>query len=864
MSSNWFTRWFRGTSAPNRGARRGIRRRARLEVQHLEDRALPSTVTWDGGGTTNNWSEGRNWSRDVAPVAGDDVVFPTSSANPTSFYNLAGGTRINSITFTGSGYTISGANVLDLGAGGTLSSASSGINRFTGPIQFAAVRTIDVASGGSLELTGVLSGSGAFDKTGDGTLTLNGPDANTYTGLTKFEGGVLLLDKGPANGWSIAIPGDFDIQGAGSKIDVKLARDNQIDDNSTVFVTRTANGGATFSLNGFNDTIGGLKMTGGVVDTRRFDAQGRFVSQGILTLNGDVTAQADTNLFANSIILGRIAWDSTCTFTVNDAPGSDIDLVISAEIGGDVLRKEGHGQLRFENAPHQLEINSGTVIFFGSGLAGGVSLRNDGLLTTDASPLVSSARFTGPISTHGGLASTLDETRATFTPATIWDRRSGTGFGDTITYAGPASASGSTTASWVFTGLPPGFYRVFATWPASAANSTKAPYSIFEGSALRATGLVNQELHPTGGPEEDGHDFQQLADVVPIRFGTLKVQLTNQVPTETDGANVIADAIRIERLAGVLNLTGLSRAGDVTLGIGSTYQVDLSSFHRLDASGSFVSSGALLSLKADSFTAPAVGTTYRIVNNGIGSPGTFSNAPDNLDTVDLLAGGQRHIFSVNYAAGDGNDVELIYKNTGTQVSDLTLSPDVINEGERVTLRGALTDPNKGDVLSLRVDWGDGTVQTFTDLDTKPFRFTHTYADNSPHGSPYLVRVEWFDQHGDGNFRKLFVTVNSVPPRLFLGGAVVVYAGEVMSHIGRFTDPGRDTWTATVDYGDGSGTQPLAIPPGQRLVFENHYQEPGSYHVTVTVTDDDGGVTTDDFLVIVQPLPGTRGRGKHRS
>ena len=242
-------------------------RRASLQLHRLEDRALPSTVTWDWGGTNNNWSEARNWSRDVAPVAGDDVVFPTSSANPTSFYNLAGGTRINSITFTGSGYTISGANVLDLGAGGMVSSASSGINRFTGPIQLDAVRTIDVANGGSLELTGVLSGSGGFDKTGAGTLTLNGAGANTYTGLTKFEGGVLLLDKGDANGWSIAIPGDLDIQGANSKFDVKLARDNQIADNSTVFLTRTPNGEANLNLNGFNDAIGGLKMTGGSVDT---------------------------------------------------------------------------------------------------------------------------------------------------------------------------------------------------------------------------------------------------------------------------------------------------------------------------------------------------------------------------------------------------------------------------------------------------------------------------------------------------------------------------------------------------------------------------------------------------------------------
>jgi len=143
-------------------------------------------------------------------------------------------------------------------------------------------------------------------------------------------------------------------------------------------------------------------------------------------------------------------------------------------------------------------------------------------------------------------------------------------------------------------------------------------------------------------------------------------------------------------------------------------------------------------------------------------------------------------------------------------------------------------------LSLRVDWGDGAVQTFTDLGTKPFHFDHVYADNSPAGAPYLVRVEWFDQHGAGNSRELPVTVRNVPPRLFLGGAEVVRAGELMRHAGHFTDPGADTFTATVDYGDGSGSQPLVILPGQTLAFEHRYATPGKYRVTVRYSTTTAG------------------------
>jgi hypothetical protein len=49
-----------------------------------------------------------------------------------------------------------------------------------------------------------------------------------------------------------------------------------------------------------------------------------------------------------------------------------------------------------------------------------------------------------------------------------------------------------------------------------------------------------------------------------------------------------------------------------------------------------------------------------------------------------------------------------------------------------------------------------------------------------------------------------------------------------------------------------GPQPLAILPGRHLSFEHGYTRPGKYRVTVTVVDDDGGLTTDTFLVIVLP------------
>jgi hypothetical protein len=94
-----------------------------------------------------------------------------------------------------------------------------------------------------------------------------------------------------------------------------------------------------------------------------------------------------------------------------------------------------------------------------------------------------------------------------------------------------------------------------------------------------------------------------------------------------------------------------------------------------------------------------------------------------------------------------------------------------------------------------------------------------------------------------------VTVFNVAPSVaaFAGAALVT--GETYSASGSFTDPGADTWTATVDYGDGSGQQPLSLS-GQSFALSHTYAAAGSFTVTVAVTDDDGGVSTKTATVTV--------------
>src|SRR6266498_2568550 len=85
------------------------RPRFRPLLEQLEGRIVPST--WDGGGLDNNWMTAANWVGDVAPQAGEDLIFPAAAAQLTNINNFAGGTAFKGIIFSAGGYSISGNRV---------------------------------------------------------------------------------------------------------------------------------------------------------------------------------------------------------------------------------------------------------------------------------------------------------------------------------------------------------------------------------------------------------------------------------------------------------------------------------------------------------------------------------------------------------------------------------------------------------------------------------------------------------------------------------------------------------------------------------------------------------------------------------
>jgi hypothetical protein len=69
-------------------------------------------------------------------------------------------------------------------------------------------------------------------------------------------------------------------------------------------------------------------------------------------------------------------------------------------------------------------------------------------------------------------------------------------------------------------------------------------------------------------------------------------------------------------------------------------------------------------------------------------------------------------------------------------------------------------------------------------------------------------------------------------------------------IASFTDPGADSWTATVDWGDGSGEGPASVDPLSMTVSGEHtYTGAGTFTATVCVGDEQGR-HCDSFEVTV--------------
>jgi autotransporter-associated beta strand protein/VCBS repeat-containing protein len=210
MLPNWLTELTRlhtpTTLRAGKGGAPTGRRRARsarlaaaaaVVTEQLEPRALFS-ATWDGGGTTNLWTDADNWVGDVAPTAVEDLVFPAASSRLTPVNDFAAGTHFASVTIDAGGYDLSGNPLAVDGSGGVTATYASGAATIDLDIELGDNETFNVASGGRLDVVGSVSGGYSLTKSGGGTLQLLA--SNSYSGGTLVGAGGLTIRDGLALG----------------------------------------------------------------------------------------------------------------------------------------------------------------------------------------------------------------------------------------------------------------------------------------------------------------------------------------------------------------------------------------------------------------------------------------------------------------------------------------------------------------------------------------------------------------------------------------------------------------------------------------------------------------------------------------
>ena len=200
------------------------------------------------------------------------------------------------------------------------------------------------------------------------------------------------------------------------------------------------------------------------------------------------------------------------------------------------------------------------------------------------------------------------------------------------------------------------------------------------------------------------------------------------------------------------------------------------------------------------------------------------------------------------SATDTFEVEVILNEPPVAVAG---GPYIVNEGSAATLNGSgstdsdSTNPpqNNNDIVLYEWDLDYDGVSFDVDVSSpSPTAVMSAFADNF---AARAIALRVTDSRGETDIDTSTLLVNNVAPIVNAGGDQSANEGSSVSFAGSFTDAGSaDTHTMVWDFGDGSPTASGTHTPSHT------YADNGVYTVTLTVTDDDGGSTSDTLTVTV--------------
>lgn len=243
---------------------------------------------------------------------------------------------------------------------------------------------------------------------------------------------------------------------------------------------------------------------------------------------------------------------------------------------------------------------------------------------------------------------------------------------------------------------------------------------------------------------------------------------------------------------------------------------------------------------ADTFT-----YAWSVTKNGqgyaTGSDANFTFTPDDNGSYVVT------LTVTDDDGGVGSDSAMLTVHNVDPAATINGAPSDSNEGTRMELTSAITDPGSADTFSY--------VWTVT-KDGQPYatgadaNFAFTPDDNAS----YVVTLTVTDDDGGVGADSASITVHNVAPTATINGAPADSdEGTRLELTSSVADPGTaDTftylWTVTKDGNPyaTSGDANFTLTPDDNA----------SYVVTLTVTDDDGGLGSDSVTIAVHNVAPT--------
>ena len=367
-------------------------------------------------------------------ISGDANVGLTKSGNGTLLLSGAN-TYTGPTSITGGVLSISslpnvGAGAGPLGAPTTVANGTIGLNnailRYTGSAAnatdrvinlsgFGANGTLDASGSGSLVLTSALAATGGGFKSL--VLTGTGTAANAFQGaIVNGSGTTNLLKTGPGT-WEISGANTYTGSTTVNEGLLRLGSSASLPNTALTVASNVPGGTATLDLNGFNATVSALTLGDATGSSATSSSQIAATGGGILTLGGNVTFNSVNNPIGSAIAAGLNLGSGGRTFAVADSTNAGNDLVVSGNIGetaASSLTKTGPGTLVLSGAN---TYTGGTTLSQGTLVAGSDSAFGTGTITLtagvlqgDGAPRTLANALSLPNSTNGVLGGTGDLT----------------------------------------------------------------------------------------------------------------------------------------------------------------------------------------------------------------------------------------------------------------------------------------------------------------------------------------------------------------------------------------------------------------------------------------------------------------------